>query len=93
MTIKKIWLYIAGLFAILVGAFMFERKQKDEAEVKASIAEDGTKEAALKQQDIDNEASAAQEQARVEALQKSLVTTQVQQMTPEQVKAYWDSKK
>ena len=56
-SLKKIWVFIVGAFALLAGLFLFERKQKVDAEVALENFEFKAKDGVLKESQEAGQAS------------------------------------
>ena len=46
--INKIWLYISGAFALILGLFFYERKQKEDSQSQVALASNTTYNAVTK---------------------------------------------
>lgn len=74
---KNIWKYIVGAFTLLIGAFLYEKSKKEDAEAKLDNAETKAQDGVLKQhsQDLKDQ----NEQARLAAeTDKRDATTQAE---------------
>lgn len=73
--VNKIWLYVAGAFAVLLAILGFEHKKNKELETDLTLANSDKKDAVLEQQQKDNQEKIKEEIKRAEAEKGRKLTT------------------
>lgn len=84
--IKKIWAYVAGAFAILLGLFVMERNQRKNAEARLGQADFEKKDAVLENEQghVDSEIAALKKE-----IEENEKKEPVGDLSDKEVEEYW----
>lgn len=89
--LSNIWTYVVAGFALVIGLFFFERKEKQVAENQVEIEKSKSQDAVLAFQQQQSQQDITLQQQQIDQLQKE--EPKSTDLTPQQAEDYWKNKK
>lgn len=90
---KKLWTYVVGAFALLLGLFFIERRKRLGAEAKADNAETLQKDAVLANDQKHLSDDIAKQEASIAEKVKQNENKPIENLSSSEVEAYWNKKR
>jgi hypothetical protein len=91
---KKLWTWVAGAFAILIGLFFMERSRRKQAETQLSNVEYKKEDAVLAEQQKNTSSSISEQKKKIEEIKNAQATQEnTENLTPEQIEQFWKNRR